>query len=113
MAGNPVVSEIVAPQTAQSSFRGKLAPNCAPSLRGLCRLVAAASNSGAVPPLDHRLDQRGDEVMVWLVCSKVLGPHDQLLHRFQGIDAQGDRPNPTFRLAFLEADLASQQVDPL
>src|SRR6266567_7233000 len=105
MARDPVVPEVVASEAAQSGFHCKLAPCRAPALRGGYRIVAANANDGSVPSLNHAANECGNEVMVWLACSELLGAHDQLLYSLQGIGVQRNRADSAFGLALLQMNL--------
>src|SRR5207245_2878575 len=105
----PVVPEVVASKAAQSSLLRELAPCRAPALRGGYRIVAANANGCPIPSLKHAADECGNEVMVWLACSELLGANDQLLYSLQSIGAQRNRADSAFGLALLKMNLASQE----
>ena len=51
--------------------------------------------------------------MLWLPCSELLSPHDQLLCGLQSIGVQGDGTYSAFGLALLQMNLGGHEVNTL
>ena len=114
MTGYPVVPEVVAPESSKARLLGELPPRRTPALRGLCRIITANMETG-FPFLSsvasaQRLPESGSAP--GSTCSELLSTQSNALQTPEH-PPQRNRTHPALRLALLQMDLRSHEVNSL